>query len=416
SSPVALGQIIYVDANLNSGADDGTSWADAHQGPNGLKTALSAAVAGDQIFAPQGSYKPAVGSARGRSFTLKNDVEIYGSFLGIESSPAERPAFDVAPSILTGDLAGDDGGGALGDNSFHLVKGGGTNASAVLDGFIITGGNANGSSNDDRGGGILCVSGSSPTIRNCRFIQNQSTSGGGAGYINGSAPSFVDCTFENNSGGSFGGAFDIANAGTVRFDRCLFSGNSASRAGALEIFATSGVSISNSVFRLNTATGSSGGGKSTLLRLIGEACQDQNLTVLHFDELPELRDESLVDVFDLPLDQTLAILAQVGLGDAFVMLRRPCELSDGQYHRLKLAQLMHIVGQSNAPSIVLADEFGATLDRLTATIIATTVRLWVRRTGCTFICATTHDDLLEALEPEMLIWVGPGGSMEVLSR
>lgn len=163
-------------------------------------------------------------------------------------------------------------------------------------------------------------------------------------------------------------------------------------------------------------TGSSGGGKSTLLRIIAAACQDQNLKVLRFDELPKLKDESLVDVFDLPFDQTMAILAQVGLGDAFVMLRRPCELSDGQYHRLKLAQLLHIVGQSEAPAIVLADEFGATLDRLTATIIAAAVRRWVRRTGCTFICATTHDDLLEALEPETLIWVGPGGSMEVLSR
>ena len=145
-------------------------------------------------------------------------------------------------------------------------------------------------------------------------------------------------------------------------------------------------------------TGSSGGGKSTLLRVIEAKCQDQELTVLRFDELPELRDESLVDVFDLPFDQTMAALSQVGLGDAFVMLRRPCELSDGQYHRLKLAQLLQLVGQSKSHAIVIADEFGATLDRMTATIIATFVRGWVSRTGCTFICATTHDDLLEALE------------------
>lgn len=163
-------------------------------------------------------------------------------------------------------------------------------------------------------------------------------------------------------------------------------------------------------------TGSSGGGKSTLLRIMAKACEDQDLRVLRFDELPGLPDESLIDVLDLPFDQTLALLAQVGLGDAFVMLRRPCELSEGQFHRLKLAQLLHIVGQSDSPSIVFADEFGATLDRLTAAIIATTLRRWVRRTRCTFICATTHDDLLEALQPEMLIWVGPGGSMEVLTR
>ena len=272
-APVASAGILYVDDDLTTGLNDGSSWADAFQGPDALQTALGAVVAGDQIFVAEGTYLPSATGTRTNRFLLHNDVEIYGSFLGTESSPAERPPFGTAPSVLLGDLAGDDGSNMFNDNSYHLLGGNGTNASAVLDGFVVTGGNANGAGNNDKGGGILLLNGASPTVRNCRFVGNRCTFGGGAGYINGSAPSFTDCTFEDNLGGAFGGAFDIANAGAVRFDRCLFEGNSAARAGALEVFSSNGVVVTNSVFRGNTATGASGGGglwigsgSNTLLR------------------------------------------------------------------------------------------------------------------------------------------------------
>ena len=259
ASPAAAGTI-YVDANLTSGANDGSSWADALQGPKALRTAVGNAVAGDRIFVAQGVYVPANALARTASITLASGVEIYGSFQGGEAEPEERPPFGTADSILTGDLLGDDGSGSFNDNSFHLVKSGTSDATAVLDGFVLTAGNANGGTNDDRGAGILCTAGNGPTVRNCRFVANRCTFGGGAGYINGTAPSFVDCTFEDNLGGSFGGAFDIAAAGAVRFERCTFRGNSAARAGALEIFSTAGVVVSSSSFFGNTATGSGGGG------------------------------------------------------------------------------------------------------------------------------------------------------------
>jgi ABC-type ATPase with predicted acetyltransferase domain len=48
-------------------------------------------------------------------------------------------------------------------------------------------------------------------------------------------------------------------------------------------------------------------------------------------------------------------------------------------------------------TIILADEFAATLDRLTARIIASNLRRWVSR--CTqptcVLVASSHDDLLE---------------------
>ncbi|MBL4771180.1 MAG: right-handed parallel beta-helix repeat-containing protein [Planctomycetes bacterium] len=256
----AFAGTIYVDANLNTGANDGSSWANALQGSDGLRSALTGAVAGDDVYVAQGTYKPTAGASRTASFLLRNNIEIFGGFVGGESSPVQRPAIGSAPSILLGDLSGNDGSNLRNDNSYHLITTTSTNASAVLDGFEIRGGNANGSGNNNKGGGILCVSNSSPTIRNCDFIDNRCTFGGGAGYINSSHPTFTDCSFVDNRGGSFGGAFDMNGGNNTQFERCKFIGNSASRAGALEIYATSNALVSNCLFVNNTATGGSGGG------------------------------------------------------------------------------------------------------------------------------------------------------------
>src|SRR6187399_242051 len=45
---------IYVNAALGSGANNGSSWADAYQGSGGLQSALAVSVAGDQIWVAQG--------------------------------------------------------------------------------------------------------------------------------------------------------------------------------------------------------------------------------------------------------------------------------------------------------------------------------------------------------------------------
>jgi hypothetical protein len=261
-APAAAAGTLHVNANLATGADDGSSWADAFQGALGLQAALAASVPGDDIFVAQGTYLPTDTLSRTVSFGLINGVEVYGSFLGTESSPAERPPFGTAPSVLSGDLAGNDGALAFGDNTLHLLTTGGTNATAVIDGFVVSSGAATlTGGNQDRGGGILCVNGASPTVRHCNFVGNRCTFGGGAGYIaSGAAPTFTDCSFEDGVGGSFGGAFDIAGGGAVLFERCFFEGNTAMRAGALEIFSTTGAVVDNCVFTGNTATGTGGGG------------------------------------------------------------------------------------------------------------------------------------------------------------
>jgi hypothetical protein len=265
----------YVDATA-AGANNGSSWADAYSGAGGLTAALAASVSGDEIWVADGTYTPSTSGVRGTSFTFKNGVTVYGGFAGGETSVAQRN-FVANLTILSGDLAGNDGSNVFTDNSFHVLNGAGSNATAVYDGFTVRGGNANSSANDDRGGGILCLSGANPTLRNCIFTANRCTFGGGAGYINSASPTFLSCTFDANLGSNFGGAFDMASGVGATFDRCVFKNNSAARAGAIEIFGSSPVKVSNSLFFANTSTGSGGGGA---IYISSSAAQIKNCTII----------------------------------------------------------------------------------------------------------------------------------------
>lgn len=188
--------------------------------------------------------------------------------------------------------------------------------------------------------------------------------------------------------------------------------------------------------RVVFVTGTSGGGKSTLLRLINEAITRhpasetaQPPALIHADRLPALPSQALVDALThpeadpdaatspAPLEQVCHWLSLAGLNDAAVMLRTPNQLSEGQRHRLKLAQAMAVAQRRTEPwSVLLIDEFGSTLDRATAFALARGVRRWVTKTQVCLIAATTHDDLLEPLAPDVLIEVAPGGMCEVHRR
>ncbi len=173
--------------------------------------------------------------------------------------------------------------------------------------------------------------------------------------------------------------------------------------------------------RLIFVTGASGSGKSTILQLIGNQLEhDPNTHTLNFDALPKLQDKPLVDVFpNRTLSQTLRLLSLAGLNDAFVMLRKPSQLSDGQRYRLRLAQTMAMAEAQVIPSqlnIILADEFCSTLDRITAKALARNLRKWVTRSGVCFVAATTHDDLLEPLAPDTLIEKHLGETLDLIER
>lgn len=255
----AAAETRYVNASLTTGGDNGASWIDAYRGGDGLARALTAAVAGDEIWVAAGTYKPTLTATRTIYFNLKTGVAIYGGFFGNETSRDDRDSVANA-TILSGDIGNNDP--VVTDNSYHVVNGAGANATAILDGFLITAGNSNGASatDTDRGGGLIFLNSSNATIRNCRITGNRVNFGGGGTYIRAASPTFVDCIWQSNTGGSFGGAIDMFSGCSPTFTRCAFIGNSATRAGGVEVFGNCQPVFVNTIFRNNAAGASSGGG------------------------------------------------------------------------------------------------------------------------------------------------------------
>jgi hypothetical protein len=145
----ATGPVCYVKADA-SGANNGNSWTDAYKD---LQTALGDANC-TEIWAAAGTYKPTSGTDRTATFQLINGVALYGGFAGTETARSQRnPAVNV--TILSGDLNGNDGPNFANysDNSYHVIIGHYTDASTILDGFTVRGGNAN-SPGDEFGGGF----------------------------------------------------------------------------------------------------------------------------------------------------------------------------------------------------------------------------------------------------------------------
>ncbi|MCP4708779.1 MAG: hypothetical protein GY869_09155, partial [Planctomycetes bacterium] len=172
------GVVLYVDANA-SGGDNGLSWADAFRS---LQDALFLAEANDQIWVAAGTYKPnydyglGIGD-RGKHFRSKNMVAIYGGFPAGGDIFANRDP-EQYETILSGDIGVADDPN---DNCYHVFYhplGTNLDTTAVLDGFTITGGNADGSGADRFGGGMNNEECSS-TVRNCAFRDNSANYGGG---------------------------------------------------------------------------------------------------------------------------------------------------------------------------------------------------------------------------------------------
>ena len=132
-----------------------------------------------------------------------------------------------------------------GTGHFHVVQCvSGEDPNTVLEGFTITGGNANGASPDHRGGGMY-NDGSSPTITHCIFDANRAWQFGG-GMFTSSSPTMAHCSFIGNTSGSQGGGFYNLNV-SLTISSCTFVGNTAA-VEADGIFSESGnLTVTNSI-------------------------------------------------------------------------------------------------------------------------------------------------------------------------
>ncbi|RPJ00918.1 MAG: DUF11 domain-containing protein, partial [Chloroflexi bacterium] len=247
---------IYYVKPTASGAANCQTWADACD----LQTALTTASSGDEIWVAAGTHKPSLTGNRSASFTLKNGVGVYGGFAVTETLRSQRN-YTTNVTILSGDLNGDDGGFTNnGENSYHVVYGSGVNATAILDGFTISGGNANGDYPDDSGGGMYNVTNSAPTLTNVTFSGNTAKFNGGGMYnATNSAPALTNVTFSGNTAElNGGGIYNFGSSPTLT--NATFSGNSASNGyGGGICNSGSSPSLTSVTFSGNSASGSGGG-------------------------------------------------------------------------------------------------------------------------------------------------------------
>jgi len=98
----------------------------------------------------------------------------------------------------------------------------GEDADTILEGFFITGGNANGPNPNDKSGGGMYNSNSSPTVTNCVFIGNVATYGGGMYNIS-SSPTVTNCVFSANFALNGGGMYNFG--GGSYLSDCSFRSN-----------------------------------------------------------------------------------------------------------------------------------------------------------------------------------------------
>jgi parallel beta-helix repeat protein len=284
--PCIYGKVIYVDDDA-TGANNGSSWQNACKY---LQDALAAAVSGDEIRVAEGAYKPdqkspaplpprrsvlsysASAGDRIATFQLKNGVTIKGGYAGLDATEPDVRDIDLYETILSGDLNGDDGPSFTNntENSYHVVTGSGTDGTAVLDGFTIAGGNADGPFPDDRRGGGVYIEAGSPKISNCTFSANVASldgwpevwigGEGGGMYNRYGSPMLIKCTFSGNSA-ELGGGMCSFESKALSLADCMFSGNSAGNAGGI-FGAGSALKLTNCSFMGNAAI-HDGGGMST---------------------------------------------------------------------------------------------------------------------------------------------------------
>jgi hypothetical protein len=190
-----------------AGSGSGTSWEDAS---GNIQSMMDELVAGGEIWVAAGKYTP--GSTRESTFALKDNVKVYGGFpAGITTATPLELAMrnrnarfntvgiisdDSCETILSGDINNNDtyelSTGFLtagyNGNTYHVVTG----ANAVMDGFTIKGGYADGTDYVTGNGGGIYNYGSSLTLSNLTITGNSvgiydenSTDGYGGGIFNG---------------------------------------------------------------------------------------------------------------------------------------------------------------------------------------------------------------------------------------
>jgi ABC-type lipoprotein export system ATPase subunit/GNAT superfamily N-acetyltransferase len=145
--------------------------------------------------------------------------------------------------------------------------------------------------------------------------------------------------------------------------------------------------------------GSSGSGKTTILKRMGE------LSKSNFDA-----EKPLISNFDWlePKEATL-LLTSMGLSSVPTWLRPFHLLSNGEQYR---AELAYKVGKAKDDEVILVDEYTSVVDRDVAKAMSFALQKYIRKTNKRIILASCHFDIMEWLMPDWSCSPQKGGVLE----
>jgi hypothetical protein len=146
-----------------------------------IPAAISAAADHDIILVGPGEY------------VISQSLDFHGKLLQLKSESGPRQTV-----IRMGNPSADRGSVFVFDD--------GETEGAILDGFTLTGGIGTFISATRHGGGILCRSGSRPTLKHLIVTENRALYGG-ALYCKDSSPTLIDCVLSRNHVQCGGGAY-----------------------------------------------------------------------------------------------------------------------------------------------------------------------------------------------------------------
>ncbi|CAE7639094.1 unnamed protein product, partial [Symbiodinium necroappetens] len=151
---------------------------------------------------------------------------------------------------------------------------------------------------------------------------------------------------------------------------------------------------------ITLATGPSGSGKTRFLDHARSAFRSRGVPVIDPERLRPA-EKPAVDLVGRDATRAMRALASVGLAELRCFVRKPSELSEGQRFRLRLAMVLDRAPKGKLGAIVI-DEFGSSLDALTARSLALLLRrVSARRPNLRFVIATNREFVAPALAPNL---------------
>lgn len=190
--------ILYVN-HLATGNNNGKNWADAF---TNLQSALNSPTipgAVNEVWVAEGTYSTNnQNDDRSQSFVIPDGFKIYGGFKGYETNLNDRN-FTSNPTILSGKMLANE-------NAYHVIKIDGLTTEALVDGFIIEGGYANGTGTNNRGGGVFITINNTGTA----FFENN----------------IIQNNYAVQGGGFYNAAFGSLTNNEIRFNEAAINGSS----------------------------------------------------------------------------------------------------------------------------------------------------------------------------------------------